>query len=450
MATTDNSVDKQTVLAVLQFLKKNNLKETEELLRKEAKLSDDVKVEDDGKQTETFVNQALAAYKSEGDPSLYDDHYISLKSFVESSLDVHKCELSMVLYPVFVQMYLELVYNGHEAAAKGFFGKFENDQEDYYKEDMKQLSTVSKQEHMKGNQLLDNFKSSKFVIKMSRDSYNHLKRHLQEKKHNVLLNIVQEHLFIDVFDGIPRNKQQIDATAGGMSGEARKEANKTKVLFGLLKEPDINIPLDDSDEEKEGEDKPKKKKPKKDPALMKKSKNDPNAPQLTRIPLPEIRDVDKLEKARAMKEATKRVQLSPEQLPSICFYTFMNAFQGVTSISICEDSSIMASGYQDSQIKVHSLTAAKLRGMKPANDLDTIDREADDVLERMMDDRTATDSKLLLGHSGPVYATNFSPDRNSLISSSEDGTVRLWSLQTWTNLVCYKGHCYPVWDVCFR
>jgi len=36
----------------------------------------------------------------------------------------------------------------------------------------------------------------------------------------------------------------------------------------------------------------------------------------------------------------------------------------------------MASGYQDSQIKVHSLTAAKLRGMKPANDLDTIDREA--------------------------------------------------------------------------
>ena len=47
---------------------------------------------------------------------------------------------------------------------------------------------------------------------------------------------------------------------------------------------------------------------------------------------------------------------------------------------------------------------------------------SDDVLERMMDDRTATDSKLLLGHSGPVYATNFSPDRNSLISSSEDGT----------------------------
>lgn len=27
--------------------------------------------------------------------------------------------------------------------------------------------------------------------------------------------------------------------------------------------------------------------------------------------------------------------------------------------------------------------------------------------------------------------------------------VRLWSLQTWTNLCVYKGHCFPVWDVKF-
>ena len=32
---------------------------------------------------------------------------------------------------------------------------------------------------------------------MSRDSYNHLKRHLLENKQNILLNIVQEHLFVD-------------------------------------------------------------------------------------------------------------------------------------------------------------------------------------------------------------------------------------------------------------
>ncbi len=39
--------------------------------------------------------------------------------------------------------------------------------------------------------------------------------------------------------------------------------------------------------------------------------------------------------------------------------------------------------------------------------------------------------------------------RNYLLSSSEDGTVRLWSLQTFTCLVGYKGHNYPVWDTQF-
>lgn len=47
--------------------------------------------------------------------------------------------------------------------------------------------------------------------------------------------------------------------------------------------------------------------------------------------------------------------------------------------------------------------------------------------------------------------SNISPTllRNYLLSSSEDGTVRLWSLQTFTCLVGYKGHNYPVWDTQF-
>lgn len=39
--------------------------------------------------------------------------------------------------------------------------------------------------------------------------------------------------------------------------------------------------------------------------------------------------------------------------------------------------------------------------------------------------------------------------RNYLLSSSEDGTIRLWSLQTFTCLVGYKGHNFPVWDTQF-
>lgn len=49
----------------------------------------------------------------------------------------------------------------------------------------------------------------------------------------------------------------------------------------------------------------------------------------------------------------------------------------------------------------------------------------DDVLVRMMDDRTAESSRSLFGHNGPVFSMSFSPDRNLLLSSSEDSTGTL-------------------------
>ncbi|XP_023931826.1 transcription initiation factor TFIID subunit 5-like, partial [Lingula anatina] len=258
---------------------------------------------------------------------------------------------------------------------------------------------------------------------MSRESYTQLKRYLQEKKQALLLNIIQERLFIDVYDGLPRTKQQIDVTSGGMSGEARREANKSKVLYGLLKEPDINISLDDDDDaDGEDKDKPKKKKQKKDLLSMKKSKNDPNAPSNTRIPLPELKDTDKIEKANAYKEALKRVKITQENKPSICFYTLLNSYENTTSIEISEDSSILSAGFSDAVIKVWSTTPNKLRCMKTGVELDMIDKDVDDVLERMMDDRTASEYKTLCGHSGPVYSTSLSMDKNFLVSSSEDGT----------------------------
>ena len=56
-----------------------------------------------------------------------------------------------------------------------------------------------------------------------------------------------------------------------------------QVFYGLLKEPEIEVPLDDEDEEAENEEgKPKKKKPKKDSTGNKSKKQDPNAPQQNR------------------------------------------------------------------------------------------------------------------------------------------------------------------------
>ncbi|XP_007910610.2 transcription initiation factor TFIID subunit 5 [Callorhinchus milii] len=449
--------DRQTLLAVLQFLKKNHFREAEEILRREANLQEPLEETLRAAATRAAnsvhqpdVSSVLSAYSNEGDPALYEEYYTGLKGFIEAALDAFKAELSTLLYPVFVHMYLELVYNQHEREAQLFFTKYHVDQEGYYHDDLRVLAGLSKKEHMRGNETVLDFRTSKFVLRISRDSYQCLKRHLQERQNNQIWNIVQEHLFIDVFDGMPRSKQQLEVTAGGMAGEAKREANKSKVFFGLLKEPEIEVPLDDEDEDVENEEgKPKKKKAKKENVGAKSKKQDPNAPQQNRIPLPELKDSDKLDKIMVMKEGTKRVKLGPDCLPSICFYTFLNAYQGLTAVDFTDDSSLIAGGFADSTVRVWSVTPKKLRSVKGATDLSLIDKESEDVLERIMDERTACECKMLLGHGGPVYGTSFSPDRNYLLSSSEDGTVRLWSLQTFTCLVGYKGHNYPVWDTHF-
>lgn len=71
---------------------------TEEQLLKEANL----KLEDQegSAQTDSEVSSVLAAYKSEGDPEVYDGAYIDLKRFVEGALDIYKVKkyCTLLLY----------------------------------------------------------------------------------------------------------------------------------------------------------------------------------------------------------------------------------------------------------------------------------------------------------------------------------------------------------------
>ena len=97
---------------------------------------------------------------------------------------------------------------------------------------------------------------------------------------------------------------------------------------------------DDADE-KSG-DKPKKnKKIRRDLASLKKQKNDPNAPTATRMPLPDLRDSDKAEKAKALREIFRRQDLS-SNLPSIIYYTVLNSCSTPSAVEICDDSRLVS------------------------------------------------------------------------------------------------------------
>ncbi|GBP73856.1 Transcription initiation factor TFIID subunit 5 [Eumeta japonica] len=436
------------LLAVLQLLRKYNLKGTEEILRKEASLGDAEFVNLDLPDVE--IASILTAHHTESDPYSYESAYDALKKFIDSSLDIYKYELSTLLYPVFVHMYLGLVLYDHTEHALNLVEKFGPEQEDYYQDDLKRLSTVTKKDQIKGNNIAEIYSMNKFVVQLSRDASSQLKRFIHEQKTpSIILNIINNHIQLEVHDGPGRTQAQVRATAGGILGEAVKNENKTKVYYGLLKEPDIQMltaPTEDEEEE-ETPDKPKKKKPKKDYNFVRKPKSDPNAPPNDRIPLPELKEAEKIEKGKALREASKRVQLGPDALPSICFYTLLNSANNAICADICDDSTMLAVGFQNSSVKVWTLTPNRLRGMKSAEKLQDIDKEAGDVLVRIMEERDRDTNRTLYGHSGPVYRVGFDPYKTLLLSCSEDSTIRLWSLQLWTCLVVYRGHTWAVWDV---
>lgn len=72
---------------------------------------------------------------------------------------------------------------------------------------------------------------------------------------------------------------------------------------------------------------------------------------------------------------------------------------------------------------------------------------------KRLKERNGSSTRKLIGHSGPVYSVAFDPVAGTaspprhLLSSSADGTVRLWSLDAMTNVAVYRSHQNPVWDV---
>eukprot|EP00897_Mesotaenium_endlicherianum_P009273 jgi/Mesen1/8374/ME000468S07809 len=174
---------------------------------------------------------------------------------------------------------------------------------------------------------------------------------------------------------------------------------------------------------------------------------------------------------QVLEDLRRRVRVSAQALPSVCFYTFLHAHSNLNCVALSPDGALVAGGFSDSSIKIWDMAkagTAQLSSPPPPR------RESQDGAAhaphangdvprgshstpgrgRKTDAGAGTGGgergqsyTELQGHAGPVFSGHFSPDARFLLSSSADCTVRLWSTELNANLVCYKGHNYPVWDV---
>ncbi|XP_044428621.1 transcription initiation factor TFIID subunit 5 [Triticum aestivum] len=357
--------------------------------------------------------------RSDNDPARYHDGYNKLRTWAYSSLDQYKHELLRILYPVFIHCFMDLVSEGHTY------------------------------------------------------SYELLLQYLQKTQALVMLGIINERIIFEVSAGQPSLiSDDADAVAlVGTSKDLAKQINQKEVHWGLLEdsvEERMEKALSDSDKteadskDADAEDNNKKKSSeggKQGGSLTKKLKKDklvgatgkntksetsmisaaPRVkPELTLPAMPVEVEQSMLDDLR------NRVQLNNLALPSVSFYTFLNTHNGLNCSSISNDGSLVVGGFSDSSVKVWDMAKIGQPAKTSTSQGENGSSQGEHLSSTSEGKRPYT---LFQGHSGPVYSAAFSPFGDFLLSSSSDSTIWLWSTKLNANLVCYKGHNYPVWDV---
>ncbi len=129
-------------------------------------------------------------------PGSHENSYKAVRSWIESSLDIYKVQLSQILYPLFVHIYLSLIEGGHIEQARSFMDQFKADHIDIHRADILKLSAVSNAQQMKENDYLNTIRQEKSTISMSSYTFELLLSFLQEKKYVFLLKILNQYILI--------------------------------------------------------------------------------------------------------------------------------------------------------------------------------------------------------------------------------------------------------------
>ncbi|EIN14148.1 TFIID and SAGA subunit [Punctularia strigosozonata HHB-11173 SS5] len=439
------------------------------------------------------------------DPLDKQEGFRELEAWVDGSLDMYRPEFRAILFPIFCHFYLDLVQYGFKDAAINFFQTFSGPLEAEHSSTLHHLSTLLLPSHVQNDELAQRFRNEKYAVRMSRSGFNLLIGWLTEgiggepsggdagftgergkRGRSAVMRVVNNHLRFDVTATTASNfpasaweestgllSALIPESSGGAASYTDPQAfNRMKGELKLGPAPlqeELKIEAERVLREQAMVDR--------DPSaqydlhyLQPPAPPGTIAPTLSDLPPhpPNFKTVDVKREVERVRDARKRIRLEPSALssvdqdspqaaairaralPSVCAYTIHNVPEGVPCCTFSADTSLMAAGFAESYIRLWSLKGERLQGMRSDFSPSNI-RDAGSI--RRIREKGGSTTRKLVGHSGPVYSVAFDPYGGSavppryLLSSSADATTRLWSLDTMTNVVAYRGHQNPVWDV---
>ncbi|KDR84911.1 hypothetical protein GALMADRAFT_217991 [Galerina marginata CBS 339.88] len=439
------------------------------------------------------------------DPTDKQEGFRELEAWVDGSLDMYRPEFRPILFPIFCHFYLDLIQHGFKDAATRFFTKFSTSLSPSHSATLHHLSTLLLPAHVQNDELAQRFRNEKYAIRMSRSGFGLLVGWLTEgvggealgagdgftgetgkRGRAAVMRVVNNHLRFDVTSSNPTTVSRheweestgllsslIPQASGSKTSLTNPQAfNTSKGTLRLGPAPmseDLRTEMERVVREKAMMDR--------DPsAQYDLSITRPAIPPGIIAPTeadllprpPSFRTIDVEREVNIVRDARKRIRLEPSvlinvdlnspqantlrarALPSICAYTLHDVAEGSPCCTFSPDTSLMAAGFAESYVRIWSLKGEKLKGLR--SDFASSSIKDASSLSKIREKKGTTTRKFI-GHSGPVYSVAFDPLSGSaappkyLLSASADATTRLWSLDTMTNVVAFRGHENPIWDV---
>jgi transcription initiation factor TFIID subunit 5 len=451
-----------TIYKVLEYLSKKGYVRTEAMLRKES---------------DTQPNgQTLAAQSTEAGGTKATKAFELLRKYTEDNLDLYKPELRKLLWPVFVYEFLDLVREFYTKDAETFFAKFQNLFERDHDEDIKTLRQVRLPAHLTESRIAKLYIDNKYRVTLTNMPFFNLMQFLESKIFEggqALMDVMRDHINIVTVDRTATAEKSLAAILAGGQGDddlpaedegipghnpghplttrhdPEADASRIRLALGAYPqdqdlEEDVRAALQDED----AKSAPRPGQSTLVDEFEQRIKREPteDGPSRDTVPLPPSLARDVSMEVQKIIEHRDRYKMEGRTggvgpAVSVTMYTFHNTYDSVNCIDFSGDNKLVAVGMSESYIRVWSMDGSPLTS-------------PDDLSNTQ-----PSSSRRLVGHAGPVYAVAFSPstanpdpsgpptNSQCLLSCSEDKTVRLWSLDTFTCLVAYRGHDNPIWDL---
>lgn len=362
----------------------------------------------------------------------YEYQYRKLLKWVDNSLDLYREGLFQVMFPVLVHSYLDLIEQENTERAVKMLSLFSKKGMENHKDEIQQLNSVLEKIHIREHSLCLLFRKNKYIVPMSKYSLHLLIQFIQENGLNLIQKIINQYIKVKIVE------ETTSPNGIFYFSEKEDQINKETVLWGQLNPPRVTEKDISNFLYRE---------PQKCDDLKELNKQETFlnelSPSIQRIPLPEVNLLDVQKEISKLKElGRKRTSHSP----SVCSYNVYNTNGGLVSLSFSPDCSFAFGGFQDSYIGAWCLKEEPLCCLKPSTELAAINLTNIPTFDELFSEKKQNYVRMI-GHHGPVYSTQAFPSNQFLLSCSQDATVRLWCLNTFSSISVYKGHKHPVWDM---